>query len=83
MRDAPDETIVQYAKSNHLVLVTRDLILRVSAAIRSYPPSLYQRIVVLNTPQKSDSRTVPSYRYPAARKPLPVTWRIDTPPAGT
>jgi predicted nuclease of predicted toxin-antitoxin system len=44
------------AKSNHLVLVTRDFDF---ADIRSYPPLLYQRIVVLNTTQKSDSRTRP------------------------
>jgi predicted nuclease of predicted toxin-antitoxin system len=58
MRDAPDETVLEYAKGNHLVLVTRDFDF---ADIRSYPSSLYQPVVVLNTTQKSDSRTVPSH----------------------
>jgi len=44
MRDAPDNAIADYAKRNHLVLITRDFDL---ADIRNYPPRLYEGILVL------------------------------------
>lgn len=44
MRDAPDDTIAEYAKHNRLALVTRDFDF---ADIRNYPPSLYAGIIVL------------------------------------
>jgi len=38
-RDAPDNTIADYARRNHLVLITRDFDF---ADIRNYPPWLYE-----------------------------------------
>lgn len=44
MRAAKDEVIAEYARSNHLVVVTRDFDF---ADVRNYPPSLYDGIVVI------------------------------------
>ena len=90
MHDVPDETIVQYAKSNHLVLVTRDFDF---ADIRSYQPSLIS-VSWCSTHRKNPIRE-PSPRtdiQPAVSRQRPLRggyrqedigeW-IDTPPAGT
>jgi len=44
MRDTPDNTIADYARRNHHVLITRDFDF---ADIRNYPPWLYEGILVL------------------------------------
>lgn len=55
MRDAPDHVIAEYAKNNHLSLITRDFDF---ADVRNYPPSLYEGIVVLKLREDSTAPDV-------------------------
>lgn len=89
MRDAPDDTIAEYAKSNHLVLVTRDFDF---ADVRNYPPTLYHGIVVLKLHEDATAEQVARLlvsfaeredwlKHLTGRLAIVETWRVRFRPA--
>jgi len=84
MRDAPDDTVAAYPKSNQLLLVTRDLDF---ADIRNYHPSLHEGIVVLKRHEDATAEQVAMLLFTFAarhdwlkhltgRLAIVETWRV-------
>lgn len=55
LADAPDERIASHARSNGLVLMTRDVDF---ADVRRFPPSDYQGIVVVSAPEHATASMI-------------------------